>query len=108
MISILSDYNMPVFRSSMALKEAMKLRGLVSLETESYPELVSVISVGMPIHSIAKTDSSGTTMIQNRKQHRISSQLIICFPTSEGCEMSKQASKRVSAAEGASEASSPK
>ena len=44
-------------------------------------------------------------MGQNRKKHRINSHPIIHVPTSEG--VGEQASERVSAAEGASEASSP-
>ena len=44
-------------------------------------------------------------MGQKRKKHRINSHLIIHFPTSEGVS---EVSERVSAAEGASEASSLK
>jgi len=47
-------------------------------------------------------------MGQNREKHRVNSCLIIHCSTSEGVsEVSERASKRVSAAEGASEASSP-
>ena len=54
-------------------------------------------------------------MVQNRKKHRKNSHLIIHCPTSEGVsevsegvsEVSERASNRVSAAEGASKASSP-
>ena len=49
-----------------------------------------------------------STMVENKKKHRQNSHLIIVFPTSEGVsEVSERASERVSAAEGASEASSP-
>ena len=53
------DHNMPVFRASMSAKEAFRLQDLVTLENEDYPDLVSVISVGMPIKSITKIDEPG-------------------------------------------------
>ena len=54
-----TDHNMPVFRSPMSLKEARKLEDLVTLENEEYPDAVSVISVGLPIHSIPRIESTG-------------------------------------------------
>ena len=48
------------------------------------------------------------TMVENRKKHGQNSHPIIHCPMSEGVsEVSERASERVSAAEGASEASSP-
>ena len=47
------------------------------------------------------------TMVENRKKHRQNSNLINHFPMSEGMSKVSEASERVSAAEGASEASSP-
>lgn len=60
-VNIVIDHNVPVFRSSMSLKEAERLRDLVRLETEDYPPSVSVVSVGMPVHSIARIDDRDPT-----------------------------------------------
>ena len=47
------------------------------------------------------------TMVENGKKHRQNSHLIIQISHERGSERSEQASERVSAAEGMSEASSP-